>query len=352
MSWTDVPETGRFQLMPLGDGLYDGNCGIALFFAALAKVRGKTRYRDLALQAIQPVTWEGGIGGGTGLGSMIYSFARISEWLAVPQLAEQARQMASRIAPEAIAADRKFDIIGGVAGAILGLLALTEPPLPTLLACAQHLLNHCQEVYAERSLHSQGAIGFSHGAAGIAYVLLRLYGVTQDKVYLEMARKTIAYEDRAFSLAAGNWREVTPIDQSPVFWSTWCHGAPGIALRRLGGLAIDASERVLIDLEIALKTTRNEGLQAIDPPCCGNLGRAEVMLVAAEKLQDPQWEQASQALVARVVQRARQTGHYQLFGELPIDVFIPTFFQGAAGVGYQLLRSAVGQHLPSVLLWE
>lgn len=30
----------------------------------------------------------------------------------------------------------------------------------------------------------------------------------------------------------------------------------------------------------------------------------------------------------------------------------PGFFQGAAGIGYELLRLAHPDHLPSVLLWE
>ncbi len=34
------PKAGRMQLQPLGDGLYDGVCGVALFLAALAKMTG------------------------------------------------------------------------------------------------------------------------------------------------------------------------------------------------------------------------------------------------------------------------------------------------------------------------
>jgi lantibiotic modifying enzyme len=93
-------------------------------------------------------------------------------------------------------------------------------------------------------------------------------------------------------------------------------------------------------------------LQNIDQLCCGNLGRSEIMLVAAQKLNSPQWHQAAQELAAIAVRRATQTGDYELFGNLPKSVFSPCFFQGAAGIGYQLLRLAHPQTFPSVLLWE
>jgi lantibiotic modifying enzyme len=37
---------------------------------------------------------------------------------------------------------------------------------------------------------------------------------------------------------------------------------------------------------------------------------------------------------------------------LPKGVFSPSFFQGTAGIGYELLRLAYSEVLPSVLLWE
>jgi type 2 lantibiotic biosynthesis protein LanM len=364
----------RFQLQLLGYSLYDGNCGIAIFLAALAHVTGNTQFRDLALRAIQSLqkslqtsdakTAESfakglGIGGATGLGSIIYSLVKISQFLELPQLCEDAQRVASLMTSTVIAADRKFDIVGGAAGAILGLLALyqkTENPavLERAIACGQHLLKYCESAYSLKTATPRPLTGFSHGAAGIAYSLLRLYAVTRDSTYLDAARQAIIYEDSFFSPAAGNWQEVTPIyDPSapPVFWSNWCHGAPGIGLGRLGGLSIYQTEQILNDIEVALQTTQKNGLK-IDHLCCGNLGRCEVLLVAAQKLGIPQWQQTAQEVAATVVHRAAQTGGYELFGNLPNSVFSPCFFQGAAGIGYQLLRLAYPEALPSVLLWE
>lgn len=49
---------------------------------------------------------------------------------------------------------------------------------------------------------------------------------------------------------------------------------------------------------------------------------------------------------------AKQLGAFYLFSELPADVYNPGFFQGTAGIGYELLRLAYPESLPSVLLWD
>jgi lantibiotic modifying enzyme len=51
------------------------------------------------------------------------------------------------------------------------------------------------------------------------------------------------------------------------------------------------------------------------------------------------------------VARAQKMGGYH-FPNLPVFAFSPSFFQGTAGIGYQLLRLAHPDALPSVLLWE
>lgn len=378
LSWislTFVPSAERFQVMPIGNSLYDGNSGIALFFAALAKVTGQDCYRDLALKIIQPLQhWmetahpreiqknaiEMGIGGGTGLGSIVYSLVKVSEWLELPELLKESQRIGSLITSDLISIDNKYELLWGTAGTILGLLTLyqkTNDPdvLAATHSCGEHLLSYCEQAYKQKIATPKPLTGFSHGAAGIAYALLRLYAITEESSYLEAARIAIAYEDSFFYPVAGNWREILPVDDPsapPAFWSTWCHGAPGISLGRLGGLAIDRSELTLKNVQAALQTTLKTGLQNIDHLCCGNMGRCEVMLVAAQKLDHSQWFQAPQELATQVVQRAKKRGYYQIFDNMSDSVFSPCFFQGVAGIGYQLLRLADPIALPSVLLWE
>lgn len=130
-----------------------------------------------------------------------------------------------------------------------------------------------------------------------------------------------------------------------------CHGAAGIGLARLGGLSIYQTQEIDRDVEVALQTTQKYGWQGVDYLCCGNFGRIEVLLVAAEKLSRPQLREIAQKQAAWVVARAEKKGTYQLFPNLSNYVFSPSFFAGNAGIGYELLRLAYPNTLPSALLW-
>ncbi|MBD0346559.1 MAG: hypothetical protein ICV63_17380, partial [Coleofasciculus sp. Co-bin14] len=92
------------------------------------------------------------------------------------------------------------------------------------------------------------------------------------------------------------------------------------------------------------------GLQGIDHLCCGNFGRIEVLLVAAKTLGREELFKTACLQASSVVALAEQIGAYKLFDNLPTSVFSPSFFQGTAGIGYELLRLASPEILPSVLL--
>ena len=93
-------------------------------------------------------------------------------------------------------------------------------------------------------------------------------------------------------------------------------------------------------------------MQGVDHPCCGNMGRAEVLLASGRRLSRPELEEAARERAWRVVTRAERTDGFALHPMLPKQVDNPGFFQGTAGIGYELLRMARPDLLPSVLLWE
>jgi type 2 lantibiotic biosynthesis protein LanM len=369
-----IREAQRFQLQPMSYDLFDGNYGVALFLAALEKITSGAGFGDLALGALQTfrkvlqdleiesgqkITKQIGIGGGKGLGSIVYTLVQISQFLEEPILLKDAQQVASLITPASIAADQKFDILSGAAGAILGLLTLhraTADPavLEQAMTCGNHLLNHRRAGNAGprswATLNGKLLSGLSHGAAGIAYALLRLYETTQDLVFIEAAQEAIAYERSVFSPVAQNWPDFR--GEKPSFRTSWCHGAPGIGLARLGSLAILDTDEIQQEIKTALQTTQQFGLQGIDHLCCGNFGRIDVLLVAARQLERPDFLETAQKQAAWLVNRAENTDSFQLFPHLFRGTYNPGFFQGTAGIGYELLRLAYPNLLPSVLLWE
>lgn len=358
-------QQARCQFQPMGYDLYNGCTGVALFLAALEKVVGNAGFRDLTLAALLPLRQllldsqshqelakKIGIGGATGLGSIIYALVRISQFLNEPDLLQDAKQAASLLTPEIIFADQNLDVMAGTAGAILGLLALATTEvdadiLALAIAGGNHLLS--KRVKSETgyrawpTLDGKLLTGFSHGAAGIAYALLRLSETTEEVKFKEAAQEAIAYEGSVFSPAVGNWPDFRSPQTS--FMTNWCHGAPGIGLARLGSLDILDTSELRQEIETALTTTQQFGLSELDHLCCGNFGRIDFLLVAARQLFRPTLLDEAQKKASLVVSRTEKTHSFR-------GVYDPSFFRGIAGIGYELLRLAQPDLLPSVLLWE
>jgi lantibiotic modifying enzyme len=362
---------GASQPVRLGPNLYNGVTGVALFLAAMEHVGPREGRRDCILSALASVRrqlrGEGRdprhpLGGFTGLGGYIYGFALIGRWLGEPELIEDAAEIAALITPDRIAADDALDVMSGCAGAALALLALDRAapdtvhgrtPVERAVACGEHLLARRVETEAGHQAWpcngKSPRCGFAHGAAGIANSLTRLFECTGETRFRDAAEEGVAFEHRHYDREHRNW----PLLGAPGlrFRTSWCNGAPGIALGRLGMLAL-GGELLRQDLRVALDTTSACSTLPIDALCCGNMGRSEILLQAHEALGDGRLLAAAEATASRAVLRSRERdGRYSWLGNGD-ERFFSTFFTGAAGVGYSLLRLARTSLLPCVLALE
>ena len=379
LSWiglAHLPKIGRYELQPVSDGLYGGRSGIALFLAACDHVNGTETFRPTIDRALQPLLGRlrrrealtrddfvrsVGIGVAEGIGGLVYALSCIGGWWQDPLLQDDADLLARAVSPEVLEADRELDVIGGAAGAILGLMKLYRlRPSPAVLGaardCAGRLLGH-QRSRGEAaggwdSVSSPRPLtGFSHGASGTAYALTQLYSVTHEPRFLVAAQAAVEFERSAFVPEAGNWidfRRAEP-GMPPCFATSWCHGAPGIALARLALLPHLQHPMLTPDLDAALATTQRPGSETVDEACCGSFGRFDILLHAAKVL-------GRSDLAAVAAGQAWETlCRSQAFRMFPTDVpeaCSPGYFDGLAGIGYVLLRLAAPDALPSVLAWE
>jgi lantibiotic modifying enzyme len=138
---------------------------------------------------------------------------------------------------------------------------------------------------------------------------------------------------------------------------SWCHGAAGIGLARLGGLGMLDTSEIRADVEIALETTLRQGMQSIDHLCCGTGGQAEFLLAASIQLARPELAETARLWTSQVIRKAKQAGRDALGLSAASSHGIPTwfrpgFFQGLSGIGYWLLHLAAPGQIPAVLLWE
>ena len=348
LSW--FTDSDASQLTVLGHDLYNGQCGIALFLSAHARVRESGASAELALSGLESLRAELlgrnaahlarvlGLGGATGLGSIVYTFAVMARLLDDQGLLKDAYRAAELISDTLIAADTRFDAVAGSAGATLGLLRLhrdtgSDAVLDRAVACADHLVEHEP---SESTLN-----GMSHGAAGFALALAAAGGPAEGRGYLEAARRWLDIERAGFDEERGDWRDLRLTE--PHWRSQWCHGAVGIGLSRLAmarhGM-IDEAMRM--DVRCALAGADRGWPGHVDTLCCGSLGNIEFLRDAGRN------DDARQRL-SLVVGSARQAGGYRWNGgDTRFNIGL---FRGLSGVGYTCLR-AIDDTLPNVLTWE
>jgi type 2 lantibiotic biosynthesis protein LanM len=371
-----VPKVERFQLQVVDDSLYEGKAGIAIFFAALFCLSDDNSYAEIALQCLNRTikllenndpylldrfVAQATLSGSVGITSIIYSFTKISEFLKREDLLEYALQLAKLISEDMIEADNQFDVISGSAGVILALTSLYNKTKSMhvgklLEKCGTHLVNIIGKTDLSISLrqhpYQQVLTGFSHGLAGISYSLVRLYEVTQKQIFLDSSIKLIEYENNFFSASSENWADLrySTLDH-PKFTSSWCHGATGIGLARIGCLPHLDTLEIREHIRIALETTlRLEGSD-VDGLCCGNFGRLETLLVASQKLEDEKRFLDAVKMAVSLVYKKRNES-YRLLPGVASNVFNPGLFQGLSGIGYGWLRLAQPDVIPSILIWD
>lgn len=359
-----------------GQDLYSGVAGIGLFFAALERVQGDGVGRGLASRSLallveslgqqQPrrrLQAALGLGGATGLGSIVYALARVSQFLAAPEYLEAATTAARLITPDDIAADQFLDVMDGSAGAILGLLALAKAtgeawPVERAVLCGQHLLARQGSIDGGaatwRTVSDAPLAGMAHGAAGISMALLRLSAAASDPSFAQAALEGMKYERSLFDPVRGGWPDlrqgaVGPTAQRPVL-CRWCHGAPGIGLARLGAFHLASDAQIQGEIDAAIEATLPRLDAVHDGLCCGNFGRIELMFTAGLRLERRELTQEALEAASRRLQQRQATGGFQWGGTR--DRFNPGFHTGVAGIGYQLLRMEHPDLLPSILTWE
>lgn len=379
MAWIALEylkEADVFQFKPISYNLYSGATGVGFFFAALYKVTGEEKYHDLARAAMKPIMRivdeemnelmrYSGVGGGVGLGSLIYGFASMVDFLGDTEFGKTAREYGleciAHIDAEALEIDKKFDVIFGSAGLLLGLIKLyhvtgDERVLNAVRLTADYLVKSIKNTTQGKNLiptYGNNVItGLSHGASGVALALLKAFALTGDERYRDVAMAHIDFEEKMYDADAANYPtyQSTPTDKA--FITAWCHGAPGIGLTRLMAYKITRDESLLLQIQKNLKVTTAFSLEHLDHICCGNFGRMDIELEHARFFEDQKAIDTIKREATYIVNRFYEHDGFRLFIDAPTKVFSPGLFVGATGIAYSLLRIAYPDKLPCVLAYE
>ena len=194
---------------------------------------------------------------------------------------------------------------------------------------------------------------FSHGTAGIAYFLARLYQETKKKEFLGAASAGAKY---LLSVASTEGETCQIFHHEPdgkdLYYLGWCHGPVGTA--RLFYVLSEAtgdsswldwvrrSANALLTSGIPDKET--PGFWNNDGICCGLAGVGEFFLGLGRALKDKSYLEFSNRVTARLLAKATQAGNQMFWVQAehrvrPDFLLAQTgYMQGAAGIGTFLLQ--------------
>jgi len=368
-TWISTVLEGRdeiqWSLAPVGNDLYNGNSGIALFLGYLGKITGREEFTQAALEAAYSVIKEVEIlkldhpylnGAYNGLSGYFYMIALLGELTNDEKLL---RIMEERLPflHDIASGDNVYDLIGGSTGSLAITLALYDrmenPELKQQLltiarANYEHLKNHCVELENGRVVWESNVTipctGYSHGNAGIATYLSRLAIITGDTEIHSFAQKVLAFERDLFDAEYQNWY-TNLLERRMVL--AWCHGAPGILLSRVlmksFGYCDDTLDQ---EIESALHTTIHKSFGHNPSYCHGDLGNLEIVGLAAQVLGDADLQARCLATFGQLFEEVlvKRWDNGVMRGTDSMSLMV-----GLAGFGYSLLRHAKPQEVPPVL---
>lgn len=331
--------------------LYSGTPGVVLFFAMLDASQASDRWRKIAERGAQQIladiedeTWIdcGLYTGLAGAGFVLHELA--SRWKdatlrrGVDRVCERIREL-TRKTEHGVRWSGVTDIISGSAGTGLFLLhAGRERDLA--VAAGDDLLargtkTEAGMLWRMTARYEREMPNFSHGTAGVAFFLSRLYAVTGKRRFQAAAREGLA-ELRARS--KNGWIEHHRPGGEELFYLGWCHGPIGTAILYD---ALDDKDALRATLR-AIRASgapekRSPGFWNNSGVCCGTAG----ILRFAQRIADAELaERCVRDLLDRVTRddRGARWVHCEHRVRPALKLAQTGWMQGAAGIATRLLQ--------------
>jgi type 2 lantibiotic biosynthesis protein LanM len=346
----------HWAVMPMGGGLAEGYCGVALFLAQIGSLARADRYTALARDAVRPLPsllsslagdpdLSAAVGPGalSGLGGIIYALVRLSALLGdemgrcLPDAFTALTHATDGLTDHPLGGDAaRAGLADGLAGALVAAVLLQETGF------GDDAGKLARQV-ADRLLRVAGTdgarpAGLASGSAGIGWALLRY-------------ARTPAFADDARPHAeagAALLRSALDTSLRAAGDLSWHSGLSGVLLASVDGLdtaghpGADAAFDRCVRLLDAAAPASDLSLRQ------GTLGRLEPLIALAGRGHAG----ARAALPLRtggVLGLIEQQGHRCA---TPDHVTSPGLLTGLAGIGYALLRLGFPETVPPVATFD
>jgi type 2 lantibiotic biosynthesis protein LanM len=377
------PLDGRYTVSLLNYDLYDGQTGIALFYLYLYKNTRTEGYRENAIKLYKQLesTANSLVSGGrydnlsevelNDFTISPYSFpmsfvylsvhtkAVVGEGIVNWKIIEDVLDKIFLILPFV----KKCDYLNGISGLIDFLLnmkkeikfknlidkidAIIDISISKIIAEAEKTENTASWVFSDSGNNSSNKLGgFSHGTAGISYVLFKSSFLLTDSKLKEIPSHALNYDRSFYDDTIRGWQDSRELGKS--FDSTsWCHGSGGIGLGRLLTRQYYSDHNLNFEIEIAKENLLNNGFSGNQCICHGDFGNLEILKAMNTELSTESFinnylDKLCDQFSVNKNFKCGDGGQMELLG----------LFMGYSGFGYQMLRFYDWENTPSVLCLE
>ncbi len=352
--------------------LHDGSLGILFYLAYLNSVKPdhtnsvliKRSTMEILDTLLNESFVEDGCGAYEGLSGIVYFISHVLNLWGDESLYSIAKVFIAKLA-SLVNTDSVFDVMAGSSGAILSLLSYYKvSPDPQTIKVATSFGDHLISAFIEKpegcgwpnkNIDNKLLTGFSHGSAGIAYSLMRLYEVTGINRYLDVAIKAVTFEQANFCSGSNNWPDLRfdcPQEQKKKAMTAWCNGAVGIGLSRLSMLGIgDQKMDELLKVDIAHAKQNVQAKTSVKSfgLCHGFFGNQEFI---QQLILNTQFDEITQKEFNSSINQSLSKLNTHGLSDDKNRFETLGLMNGLSGIGYQLLRFTLPERFPSILMLQ
>ncbi|WP_293313904.1 lanthionine synthetase LanC family protein [Pedobacter sp. UBA5917] len=358
--------------------LFNGNCGIILFFLTLYQSDGNIDHLRIVNKGMHRILNADAVLNPkffalyTGLGGVIYTCLKVFEVTGEYFYKEKALELTLSNRQELTEGLLKTDLLSGYSGNLLMLTLLYHHTADVSVLNMVNLL--MDRLITEARISEQGfkwdysgskkaydsMTGFSHGASGIAWVLMQVgaYFKTDGLIYL--AEEALKYEMQYYHAPAKNWLDLRlgphRLNKPDVYqWklqtflpemtdvNAWAHGAAGIGITRQMAYQLTKDKQYEIDCNNVLKRCVDD-LEKLD--------RTDFTLVSGYCGMIPfLLNHGMKTKIVSILAQARgfhqKTNSYN--GYISCGCDDCGLLSGKSGIGYIILNVLNGKDMDSIL---
>ncbi|RNL81729.1 hypothetical protein ED312_18535 [Sinomicrobium pectinilyticum] len=356
----------------LAFNIFNGNSGIALFFLELYNCEGNKEDLETAGKIIRFILRSGEQKQKyfcfyTGFTGIIYTLVKYYEATGEKDHLTKALHLTLNCAKDIVEQPVKADLLSGYAGNLFVMTLLYHySENNTVLDIIRQLIDRfitelrisetgLKWDYSRAKSSYDSMTGFSHGASGIAYVLLQVGNYFKSDGLIYLAEQALAYEMQYFHPESGNWLDLRMGPhrlslEKAYRWdleqfiptmrnvNSWAHGASGIGISRLYAYEITGKSIYLDHCKTVMKSSLKH-LRQNDRPdytlCSGYTGH--IPFLSRYRKHSEAYDLSN--LVAITDNAKKQYARYQSY-----NTYVSTnredcgLLSGKAGVGYGILH--------------